>query len=133
MLKEALVCTDFDQKQASELLRLLFPSRPILSQIFSLGGKLFYLSARCLLRNEQHYLGVFVHKVHASNSLNVGCELAVMNKSSMEYQINRDWVGENEFVGLTWTDFMSDDSDYIINDVLRLRTQITLNDFYTYA
>ncbi|KAL8167236.1 hypothetical protein V2J09_008735 [Rumex salicifolius] len=137
-----VVQLDFPQPRCVVYLNLrkdecadLFPSKQLYSQTFSIGRHSLFLMARCK-KNERHVFGLFVGQSEGSETCKLDFKLAVMNKSSNDFETkltvkNHTFEGEDwgalDLLRISWTDFVSDDSEYFINDILRLRVKITLN------
>ncbi|KAL8153929.1 hypothetical protein V2J09_011689, partial [Rumex salicifolius] len=86
----------------------------------------FYLSARC--GREKDRFGLFLHRAAGSETCTLDFELAVMKKSSRQFEskltvnnhtLGVDGRGMPNPLDITWTELMSDDSDYFIDGILR--------------
>lgn len=111
----------------------LISSKTAYSQSFLLGGQWFFLKADC---SQEHKFGLFMKMIKGSESCRVDFEFAVMNKLSKEFQIklkvkNHTFKGEGwgamDLLGISWAQFMSEDSEYFINGILHLRVEVIIH------
>ncbi|KAM3321659.1 BTB/POZ domain-containing protein POB1-like [Capsicum chacoense] len=116
----------------------LFPVGRVYTQTFHLGGRGFFLSARCSMdqQNGSHCFGLFLRmQEKGSESFAVDYEFAArispdekyVRKHKGDYIFTRGMkVGCRNLFGVDWTTFLDRDSVYFINGILYLRTEVTV-------
>lgn len=116
----------------------LFPGSRLYSHAFYLGGQGFFLSAHCNMdqQSSYHCFGLFLGmQEKGSVSFAVDYEFSARSNPTEEfvskYKGNYTFtggkaVGYRNLFGMTWTEFMADDSLYFINGVVHLRAELTI-------
>ncbi|XP_016540793.2 BTB/POZ domain-containing protein POB1-like [Capsicum annuum] len=116
----------------------LFPVGRVYTQTFHLGGRGFFLSARCSMdqQNGSHCFGLFLRmQEKGSESFAVDYEFAArispdekyVRKHKGDYIFTRGMkVGCRNLFGVDWTTFLDRDSVYFINGILYLRAEVTV-------
>ncbi|KAM3396707.1 BTB/POZ domain-containing protein POB1-like [Capsicum galapagoense] len=116
----------------------LFPVGRVYTQTFHLGGRGFFLSARCSMdqQNGSHCFGLFLcMQEKGSESFAVDYEFAArispdekyVRKHKGDYIFTRGMkVGCRNLFGVDWTTFLDRDSVYFINGILYLRAEVTV-------
>ncbi|XP_062146218.1 BTB/POZ domain-containing protein POB1-like isoform X3 [Alnus glutinosa] len=115
-----------------------FPAGRLCSHVFYLRGQGFILSAHCNMDQQSsfHCFGLFLGmQGKRSVSFAVDYEFSARSKPTEEfvskYKGNYTFtggkaVGYRNLFGMTWTEFMADDSLYFINGVVHLRAELTI-------
>lgn len=118
--------------------KALFPAGRIYSQAFHLGGQGFFLSAHCNMDQQSaiHCFGLFLGmQEKGSVSFTVEYEFAARSKPSLDFHVKYKGnytftggkaVGYRNLFGIPWCNFMSDDSQYFIDEFLHLRAELTI-------
>ncbi|GAA0174275.1 hypothetical protein LIER_27702 [Lithospermum erythrorhizon] len=131
---QCVVYMDLKRKECEAL----FPSGRLYSQSFHLGGQGFFLSAHCNMdpQNSMHCFGLFLGmKENGSVSLAVDYEFSARSKPTEEFMpkykgtytfSSSKAVGYRNLLGISWSSFMSDESQYFINNNLHLRAELTM-------
>ncbi|KAL8541105.1 hypothetical protein ACS0TY_002399 [Phlomoides rotata] len=132
--QQCVVYLDLKREECTNL----FPSGRVYSQAFHLGGQGFFLSAHCNMDQQSsfHCFGLFLGmQEKGSVSFGVDYEFAARSKPTEDYiskyKGNYTFtggkaVGYRNLFGISWTDFMAEDSLYFINGVLHLRAELTI-------
>jgi hypothetical protein len=119
--------------------RALWPQGRLYSQAFHLGGQGFFLSAHCNMDTvaSSPCFGLFLGmQEKGSVSFAVDYEFAARMKPGWEFTPKSKGsymftggkaVGYRNLFGLTWQDFISEESLYFHNGVLHLRAELTIN------
>lgn len=132
--RQCIVYLDLKREECARL----FPAGRLHSHAFYLGGQGFFLSAHCNMDQQSsfHCFGLFLGmQEKGAVSFAVDYEFSARSKPSEEfvskYKGNYTFtggkaVGYRNLFGMTWTEFMADDSLYFINGVVHLRAQLTI-------
>ncbi|KAL8170190.1 hypothetical protein V2J09_021994 [Rumex salicifolius] len=111
-------------------------SSRIYSEEFCVGGRCFSLFAQKEKDTVEHF-ALFV-EMRGSGSCCLSFELSAMKNPSKEFdrrltvndhtltETGRTW-GTTDLFEMPWTDLMRDDSEYIIDGVIHIRAQLTIN------
>ncbi|CAH9123689.1 unnamed protein product [Cuscuta epithymum] len=131
---QCIVYLDLKREECANL----YPSGRVYSQAFHLGGQGFFLSAHCNIdqQSSSHCFGLFLGmQEKGSVSFAVDYEFAARSKPTEEYAskykgnytfIGGKAVGYRNLFGMSWGNFMADDSPYFINGILHLRAELTI-------
>ncbi|GAA0174799.1 hypothetical protein LIER_28115 [Lithospermum erythrorhizon] len=116
----------------------LFPSGQVYSQAFHLGGQGFFLSAHCNMDQQSSFycFGLFLGmQEKGSVSFSVDYEFSARSKPTEEflskYKGNYTFtggkaVGYRNLFGVSWSQFIADESVYFIDGVLYLKAELTI-------
>jgi hypothetical protein len=114
--QQCIVYLDLKREECARL----FPGSRLYSHAFYLGGQGFFLSAHCNMDQQSsfHCFGLFLGmQEKGSVSFAVDYEFSARSKKA---------VGYRNLFGMTWTEFMAEDSLYFINGVVHLRAELTI-------
>jgi len=132
--QQCIVYLDLKREECARL----FPGSRLYSHAFYLGGQGFFLSAHCNMDQQSsfHCFGLFLGmQEKGSVSFAVDYEFSARSKPTEEfvskYKGNYTFtggkaVGYRNLFGMTWTEFMAEDSLYFINGVVHLRAELTI-------
>ncbi|KAJ4905563.1 BTB/POZ domain-containing protein POB1 [Raphanus sativus] len=132
--RQCIVYLDLTRRECNAL----YPSNPIFSQNFHLGGQAFLLLACC--NNSQpngfHSFGLYLRaQVNGSVSMTVDYKFSARWKPTHEFVMRgrgnhkftgAESVGFRDLFGTSWASFIGEDSPYFINDVLHLRAELSI-------
>lgn len=134
--KQCIVYLDLQRSECSKL----YPSGRVYSQAFHIDGQGFFLSAHCNMdqQNTFHCFGLFLGmQDRGASSLTVDYEFAARAQDGDHADFVSKYKGYYTFTGgkavgyrnlfaIPWATFMSEDSQYFINDVIHLRAELTI-------
>jgi hypothetical protein len=109
----------------------LFPSGSISSQLFCCAGQGFFLSAHCNMEPSNSF-GLLIEMLEDKRSprRTMAYTIQVKIKSLQDFVTvhkgtftsdSRDAAGCNDLFGLPWSEFITDNSPFFIDDKLHLR------------
>ncbi|GLJ04755.1 hypothetical protein SUGI_0002680 [Cryptomeria japonica] len=116
----------------------LFPNNWLTSQAFYLGGEPFRLTAHCGVDNHTHFpcFGLWLMMENKDEViLALEYEFAARSKPSSNFSVklsgmhrfgSKKMIGSSNLFGMPWKVFVSKSNPYFINNVLHMRSVLTM-------
>ncbi|KAG7553378.1 BTB/POZ domain [Arabidopsis thaliana x Arabidopsis arenosa] len=134
---QCIIYLDLKRKECESI----YPSSRLSSQLFTLGGQGFFLSAQCNMDHLCiiHCFGLFIgmqENGSASATVTVDYEFSVRSKPTMEFvgKFKGNYtftggkaVGCRNLLAIPWDIFTAKNCPYFINDVLHLRADLFIS------